>query len=303
MGGLTETVQRELVYIGYYVTVQWGQLFRYWALGVLLGSAVSVFGKKRIHSWIVRMRDAPLGAWGVIPASLLGIASPLCLYGTVPLAASFSEKGVGDDWLAAFMMSSLLLNPQLLMYSAALGQRVLLVRLVSCFLCGLAAGWCVRLFARGGGFFRFSGFSGGADRDIDPSLLLRFLKNVWRNVRVTGPYFLAGIVLSALFQRYVPASAVAGLFGRNKGFGILMAAAAGVPLYACGGGTIPLLLDWMQRGMSLGSATAFMIMGPATKITNLGALKIVLGVRHFLYYLIFCILFAFLSGFAAELFV
>ena len=309
MEGLTETVQREFIYIGYYVTVQWSQLFRYWVLGVVLGSAVSVFGKRRIHSWVVRMRDAPLGAWGLIPASLLGIASPLCLYGTVPVAASFSEKGVGDDWLAAFMMSSLLLNPQLLIYSAALGQRVLLVRLLSCFLCGLAAGWCVRLFARGGGFFRFSGLSGGADRDTDPNLLLRFLKNVWRNVRVTGPYFLAGIVLSALFQRYVPESAVARLFGGfagvggNKGFGILMAAALGVPLYACGGGTIPLLLDWMQRGMSLGSATAFMIMGPATKITTLGALKIVLGARDFFHYLIFCVLFAFLSGLAAELLV
>ena len=37
-------------------------------------------------------------------------------------------------------------------------------------------------------------------------------------------------------------------------------------------------------GMSIGSAAAFMITGPATKITNLGALKIVLGVRRFLLY-------------------
>lgn len=76
-----------------------------------------------------------------------------------------------------------------------------------------------------------------------------------------------------------------------------MAATIGVPLYMCGGGTIPLLMAWLDHGMSMGSATAFMITGPATKITNLGAVKIVLGRNHFIIYLVFAILFALLSGF------
>jgi hypothetical protein len=69
-----------------------------------------------------------------------------------------------------------------------------------------------------------------------------------------------------------------------------MAATIGVPLYACGGGTIPLLQGWLAQGMSMGSAAAFMITGPATKITNLGALKIVLGKRNFLLYILFVML-------------
>jgi uncharacterized membrane protein YraQ (UPF0718 family) len=43
-----------------------------------------------------------------------------------------------------------------------------------------------------------------------------------------------------------------------------------------------------------------MITGPATKITNLGAVKIVLGVKHFIYYLVFTILFALLTGFFVD---
>jgi uncharacterized membrane protein YraQ (UPF0718 family) len=73
-----------------------------------------------------------------------------------------------------------------------------------------------------------------------------------------------------------------------------------VPLYACGGGTIPLLQTWLQRGMSLGSASAFMITGQAMKITNLGAVKIVLGIKHFIFFLLFVILFAVISGFAID---
>ena len=53
--------------------------------------------------------------------------------------------------------------------------------------------------------------------------------------------------------------------------------------------------------MSLGSASAFMITGPATKITNLGALKIVLGVKRFAAYLLFTVLFAFLTGMVTNL--
>ncbi len=80
-----------------------------------------------------------------------------------------------------------------------------------------------------------------------------------------------------------------------------MAATIGVPLYACGGGTIPLLQQWLYDGMSMGSAAAFMITGPATKITNLGAMKIVLGMKRFMLYLAFTILFGIGTGLIIDL--
>ena len=90
-------------------------------------------------------------------------------------------------------------------------------------------------------------------------------------------------------------------FGGNEAFGVLMAATIGVPLYACGGGTITLLQAWLMDGMSMGNAAAFMITGPSTKITNLGALKIVLGLKHFLLYLAFVMVFSFLTGLVVNL--
>ncbi len=296
-----DIIRREFVYVWYYFTVQLQQIFRYWVLGMALGSAVSVLGKNKIHSAFSALGDKKLGVLGLIPASLLGIASPLCMYGTIPIAASFSQKGMKDDMLAAFMMSSILLNPQLLIYSAALGSTAMAIRFVSCFLCGIGAGLCVRYFYRGKSYFDFKGFEASESRDTDPNLLLRFLKNLGRNIKATGPWFLFGVLLSALFQRYVPAEAFGRLFGDNKGFGVLMAATVGVPLYACGGGTIPLLQQWLASGMSMGAASAFMITGPATKITNLGALKIVLGIRRFVLYLAFVMLFSLVTGLVADL--
>ena len=298
-----EVIKRELIYIWYYFEVQLSQIFWYWIIGMAVGSLISVFAKDRIHTAFGKLSGKRWGLFGIVPACILGIASPLCMYGTIPIAASFSKHGVRDDWLAAFMMASILLNPQLIVYSAALGSTALIVRIVSCFLCGCAAGLVVHFVYREKTFFNFSGFEERKSHDTDPNWLLRYLKNFGRNVKATGLYFLLGVLLSALFQRYVPQDAVTAAFGGDQAWGVLMAATVGVPLYACGGGTIPLLHQWLAQGMSMGSAAAFMITGPATKITNLGALKIVLGVKRFIAYILFTILFAFITGIVVNLLV
>lgn len=401
---MKEIITREAIYLWYYFDLQLRQIFWYWVLGMLLGSAISVFAKNYIHKAAEFLGKKIPGIVGLIFASLLGIASPLCMYGTIPICAAFSRKGVKDDFLAAFMMSSILLNPQLIIYSAALGPAMLAVRIVSCFFMGLAAGILVHFFycrkdssvdlgafssgttvdlgsdadLRTGGsagevavvceaggsaeevavcsasgadsfvvveqgrnhnfslssseeilrvksqndgsasfgkndavslgkgskksYFNFSSFDEPHNHDTDPNIFLRFVKNLWRNIKATGPMFLLGIALSAIFQRYVPSEAMARLFGKgNEAFGLLMAATIGVPLYVCGGGTIPLLQQWLSEGMSAGSAAAFMLTGPSTKITNLGALKIALGIKNFALYIAFVILFSILTGFVVNL--
>lgn len=294
-------LRHEFIYLWYYFTVQLDQIFPYWVLGMVLGSAVSVFLKDCIHDTFRRLGETRLGVFGIVIASALGIASPLCMYGTIPIAASFSKSGIKDDWLVAFIMSSILLNPQLIIYSAALGQVALVVRIISCFLCGIIAGLLIRLFYRKKTFFDFNGFEEPKSRDTDPNIFLRFVKNLGRNVKATGLYFLFGIVLSAVFQRYVPQDMMTDLFGGNEAWGVLMAVTIGVPLYACGGGTIPLLQAWLYDGMSMGSAAAFMITGPATKITNLGAVKIVLGIKRFILYITFIMFFSLVTGLVVNL--
>jgi uncharacterized membrane protein YraQ (UPF0718 family) len=298
---MLEILEPEWTYLWYYFTLQFGQIAPYYVLGMVLGSVISVFGKSKIHGLFASLGNKKLGALGVVPASILGIASPLCMYGTIPLAASFSRLGIKDDWLAAFMMSSILLNPQLIIYSAALGGTALAVRIVTCFICGIAAGLLIRAFYKDKPFFKFDGFAEPSNHDTDPNIFLRLLKNIGRNIKATAGWFLIGLVLSALFTRYVPSDFIDNLFGANNGFGVFLAATIGVPLYACGGATIPLLQEWLWSGMSMGSAAAFMLTGPATKITNLGAVKIVLGIKRFLLYLAFVMVFSLISGVVVDL--
>ena len=312
---MLEVIQREAIYLWYYFDLQFRQIFSYWLAGILIGSCISVFAKNWIHTAAEWVGQRVPGFVGLIFASALGIASPLCMYGTIPICAAFSRKGIKDDFLAAFMMSSILLNPQLIIYSTALGGALLAVRILSSFICGIVAGLLVRFFycrkapghaelVSASAYFDFSSFDEPQNHDTDPNIFLRLLKNIWRNVKATGLWFLLGIALSAIFQRYVPAESMAKLFGKeHEGFGLLMAATIGVPLYVCGGGTIPMIIQWLADGMTAGSAAAFMITGPATKITNLGALKIALGAKNFALYFVFVIIFSLLTGFIVNLIV
>ena len=289
-------IYREISNIAYYFWIQLNQIFIYWIIGILIGSFISVFIKDKIHGSLEKLQGKKIGIIGIFISSALGIASPLCLYGTIPLASSLHQKGIKNDWLAAFMMSSILLNPQLIIYSTALGFKVVIIRIITCYICGITAGLIIHTFFKKDNFFNFNGFNEKYNRDTHPNILIRYIQNIYRNIKATGLWFFLGILLSALFRRYIPTYIITELFGGNEAWGILMAATVGVPLYACGGGTIPILINWLDNGMSLGSATAFMITGPSTKITNLGALKICLGVKHFIYYMLFIMSFSLLSG-------
>jgi hypothetical protein len=46
---MAEILKRELIYLWYYFDIQLRQIAGYWVLGMILGTAISVFGKEKIH--------------------------------------------------------------------------------------------------------------------------------------------------------------------------------------------------------------------------------------------------------------
>ena len=91
-----DVIKREFIYVGYYFLVQLRQIFLYWLIGMVLGSIISVFFKDKIHNLMRGMKSDGSSIIGIIFASMLGVASPLCMYGTIPIAASFSRGGIRE---------------------------------------------------------------------------------------------------------------------------------------------------------------------------------------------------------------
>ena len=268
----------------------------YWVIGLLIGSIISVFGKEKLGEFAQKYNSKCYHFVGLIIASIIGVISPLCMYGTIPIAASLSEKGIKDDFLAAFMMSSILLNPQLFVYTLALGYNVAIIRLICSLAAGVTAGLCVSYFFRKEPFFSFKNLQTRTNRDTHPNPYIRLIYNIGKNIKATGPYFFIGIFLSALFLYFTPQSAIQSFVDKYPHAQIFLMVLASIPFYVCGGGSIPLLSGWMQLGLSTGAAITFTISGAATKINHLAAIKMVLKVKHMIYFVVFVCLFALLSG-------
>ena len=279
--------------------IQFKMIFPYWIAGVGIGSVFSVFLAVRITGIVAQINRKNFRVSGTVAAALLGAASPICMYGTVPLIASLGKRGTPQYLLAAFMVSSILINPNLFIFSFALGAPIAFLRLGSSLLAGVIAGGMVYYFFREKQFFFFEGFE-EKQKGAKPHTLEAFLKDMHRGIIKTAPYFLIGILLTALFERYVPKAPFIELFGSHQELGVLLAVSLGVPVYVCGGGTIPLLKSWLDTGMSAGAAVAFAMSGAATKLTNLSAVKIILGIRNFALYVGFNLLYAVLVGWLID---
>ncbi|MCL2857257.1 MAG: permease [Oscillospiraceae bacterium] len=268
----------------------------YWVAGLLVGSLVSVYLSGKIATKVSGLTGAKgLRLPHICAASLLGIASPLCMFGTVPVIAALGKKGLPAYLLAAFMVSSVMLNPNLLLLTVVLGRNLALMRFAFVLVAGVLAGVLVRLFGDGKRLFLFERFKAEGEQ-IKKSILHDLVKAF----RVTAPYLLLGVALTAVLDRYIPPEWIYGMFGARRGLGVLFATTLSIPLYACGGGVIPLINAWLHVGMGRGDALAFMLAGPATKINSLSAVKMILGRRIFAVYLAYCLVFSMVAGLLIE---
>ena len=267
----------------------------YWAIGLLVGSLISVYLAGKISERMLALSSKGRGLWQICVASLLGIVSPLCMFGTIPVIAALGKKGLPGFLLAAFMVSSVMLNPNLLFLTIVLGRNLALMRFAFCFLGGALAGVLVLRFCGDTQMFKIQRFAAEG-----PGQAKTLLPDLLKAARVTAPYLLVGIALTAVLDRYIPPEWIYRMFGARRGLGVLFATTLSVPLYACGGGVIPLINAWLHAGMGRGDALAFMLAGPATKINSISAVKMILGGRNFLIYLTFCIAFAAAVGLFVE---
>lgn len=271
-------------------------IFPYWIFGIIVGSCISTFAGNKVHIAFEKINKKRQDLLAIIIASIIGAASPLCMYGTIPLISSLGRKGVPEHLLVSFMISSVLINPNLLIVSFALGNFVAILRLGVSLLAGVSAGILVKIFFRNRKVFNLDEFIEKEKCNYSRSKVAAFFRSINRTIVKTAPYFLIGIFLTAVLDRTIPKGVIVQFFGDESIVGVLIATSLGVPLYLCGGGTVPILKVWLSTGMSVGAGIAFMISGPSTKITNLSAVKNILGIRNFVLYLSFNILFAFLTG-------
>ncbi len=273
------------------------QLFPYVVLGSALGELLKFTSwTKLIYKFTYKYR-----IWGIVCANILGILSPLCTFGTVPVLITLYQGGVPLAALISFLASSSMMNPQLFIVTVGgLGWKIALLRLLLVFLASLLCGFLTltlpqKFVVKEKLAVETENIEAIENRKPKKFTFKEYgiglIKNLWFVFRM----MLIGILIATIVD-ILPMQSLFSDVDTNTPLGILLAAVAGIPLYACGGGTVPMIASLMAQGMSLGSALAFLVVGPATRITSLAAISSIFKKRFLLCYVLVLIIFSVIAG-------
>jgi len=292
------------------------QFLPYFLAGILLGELIKFLSwTKIIYKWIIK---SPVKA--VVFASIIGILSPLCTYGTIPVVIELYKSqeprsgtgprgGTGPRCgtaraapLIAFCASSALMNPQLFVMTAGgLGLEMAVVRTLSVFIFSAAVGMLslaipdkfmirksIKVYEDGSGHIE--------KRENKIFLVKQYFVNCYKNLLFVTPYLLAGILLGAAVNVFIPQEYVFRAFSAGRIQSILAGAVLGIPMNACGGAAIPFIQVLLDKGVEKGTALAFFLVGPALRPAPLAAMAALFTPLFLIGYAVFLIISAVLMG-------
>lgn len=278
------------------LTVIWDEIARMWWFFLL---SIVLVGLIKGYKLDLRIRDAinRAGPYGIVIAILVGMVSPLCACGILPVAISLAMIGTPLPPLLALLATSPIMGPDALLLTwRGLGADWAVLKLVGAGVVGLSVGLIAEFLVRSGYLagdllrlkpvYREDGTLASAAEIGDAAGIhvksmtiqpresrLRFIVDRTLDAGLfVGKFLLLAIVLEAILVTLVPMQWITLLVG-DKSFGsVLMAAAIGLPLPINQIPAIPILSGLLQRGIDPGAAWTFLLAAPVSSLPAMIAL-------------------------------
>jgi len=272
--------------------------FPYFLAGILLGEFIKFASwTKIIYRWVSK---SPVKA--VISASLIGIISPLCTYGTIPVVIELYKSRVRAAPLIAFCAVSALMNPQLFVMTAGgIGLEMAIARTVAVIVIGFTTGMLsfiipemfmirktIKVYEDGGGQIE--------NREKKNFTIKQYSINCLKSVKYVLPFLIIGVILGAAVTVFVPQKYFYEALYMGRIQSILAGAILGIPMNACGGGAIPFVQTLLDLGIGKGTALAFFLVGPALRPAPLMAMTALFTPLFLAGYAVFLIISSVLMG-------
>lgn len=199
-----------------------------------------------------------------IIAALLGTVTPFCSCSSIPLFIGFTSAGLPLGVTFSFLISSPMVDlGSLLLLMSIFGWKVAVIYVVLGLVIAVAGGTLIEKLHSQNQVEEY--IRNGRSLDV-PQEELHFndrLKYAWEQVVSTAkkvaPYVLIGVGIGAIIHNWIPEEFIVKVLGDNNPFGVVLAAIAGVPMYADIFGTIPIAEALLAKGALLGVVLAFMM--------------------------------------------
>lgn len=199
-----------------------------------------------------------------ILAALLGTVTPFCSCSSIPLFMGFTSAGLPLGVTFSFLISSPMVNlGSLVLLMSIFGWKVAVIYVVLGIVIAVAGGTLIEKLHLENQVEEFIRNGHSIDVPQDELRVKDRVKFAWEQVLATAkkvlPYILTGVGIGAVIHNWIPEEFIVKLLGNNNPFGVILAAIAGVPMYADIFGTIPIAEALLAKGALLGVVLSFMM--------------------------------------------
>ncbi len=220
---------------------------------------------------------------GNILAALLGIVTPFCSCSAIPLFLGFVEAGVPLGVTFSFLIAAPMINEVALVLLIGLfGLKVAIIYVVTGLTIAILSGYLIGKL----GLEKYVAdwvYKVKANHQNETETKLAFYERIkagYESVQeIVGKiwiYILLGIAVGAGVHGYVPEDFLGSLLGKENWYSVPLAILLGIPMYSNAAGVIPIVSALIGKGVSLGTALAFMMSVIALSLPEIIILKKVL---------------------------
>ncbi len=220
---------------------------------------------------------------GNILASLLGIITPFCSCSAIPLFLGFVEAGVPLGVTFSFLIAAPMINEVALVLLVGLfGWKVAIIYVGTGLTIAILSGWLIgklgleKYVAEWVYKVKASHQNEIESKPVFHERIRAGYESVKEIVGKIWIFIVIGIAVGAGAHGYVPEDFLGSLLGKDNWYGVPIAILMGIPMYSNAAGVIPIVSVLIEKGVSLGTALAFMMSVIALSLPEIIILKKVL---------------------------
>ncbi len=203
---------------------------------------------------------------GNVMASFLGIVTPFCSCSAIPLFLGFVEAGIPLGVTFSFLIAAPMINEVALVLLIGLfGWKVALIYVLTGLSIAIMAGFILEKLK----LTRYVAdwvYKTHSKQVLEEEESLNFNQRIAAGgvvvKEIVGKiwiYIILGIAVGAGAHGFVPDEYLAGALGNQNWYSIPLAILVGIPLYSNAAGIIPIVSVLIEKGVTLGTALAFMM--------------------------------------------
>lgn len=226
-------------------------------------------------------------------AALLGTVTPFCSCSSIPIFIGFTKAGLPLGVTFSFLISSPMVDlGSLALLAIIFGGKTAIAYVILGLVIAIAGGTLIEKLHLENQLESFAANEDNHDQYTDKTPLkerIRYAGN--QTVAIAGkvaPYVLIGVAIGALIHNWIPGEFIVNILGRDTPFAVILATAAGIPVYADIFGTIPVAEALLNKGAALGVVLSFMMAVTTLSLPSLIMLHQVIKLKLLIIFIAIC---------------